>query len=269
MELMEDYEANAWERASIHESEATTPTSYSHPRSIYNQRPMSTSNRPGSIHSSIADVPGADYYRDASPLGLSHSSRNLREHASRQSLRQSTSSPYLAAPGPGRPGMPDPRQSMAGLSMWGGGSQYGPSGPGSEMYQMHPQMQMQMQQQQMMSPGYFNPHAPFQPGQQMNPFDSPHSGSEHGSVRGHSFYPPQQGMHPGMGAPRNTVMSNLAGMASGGMPNPRMSTFSLATTANPLQNSVPLEPSDDPSPEDGEVLSVLRRYLAQQDLMSV
>jgi chitin synthase len=77
-------------------------------------------------------------------------------------------------------------------------------------------------------------------------------------------------MHPGMGAPRNTVMSNLAGMANGGgMPNPRMSTFSLATTANPLQGSVPLEPSEDPSPEDGEVLSVLRRYLAQQDLMSV
>ena len=53
------------------------------------------------------------------------------------------------------------------------------------------------------------------------------------------------------------------------MPNPRMSTFSLATTANPLQTSAPLEPSEDPSPEDGEVLSVLRRYLAQQDLMSV
>jgi len=234
------------------------------------------SNRPGSIHSSVAEVPGADYYRDASPLGLSHSSRNLREHASRQSLRSS----YLAPngqQGQGRPGMPDPRQSMAGLSMWGGGSQYGPPGPGSEMYQMQPQMAMHPQ---MMSPGYFNPHAPFaHPPPGMNPFDSPHSGSEHGSVRAPSFYPPyphqqqQQHQHPGMGAPRNTVMSNLAGMAGptggGGMPNPRMSTFSLATTANPLQASVPLETSDDPSPEDGEVLSVLRRYLAQQDLMSV
>jgi chitin synthase len=132
--------------------------------------------------------------------------------------------------------------------------------------QMHPQQhQMQMQ---MMSPGYFNPHAPFHPQQPgMNPFDSPQS------ERGHSFYPPQQQPHhPGMGAPRNTVMSNLAGMAGptgGGMPNPRMSTFSLATTANPLQASAPLEPNDDPAPEDGEVLSVLRRYLAQQDLMSV
>jgi len=67
-------------------------------------------------------------------------------------------------------------------------------------------------------------------------------------------------------------MSNLAGMAGpagGGMPNPRMSTFSLATTANPLQNVAPPEPSDDPEPSDGEVLAVLRRYLAQQDLMSV
>jgi chitin synthase len=174
--------------------------------------------------------------------------------------------------------MPDPRQSMAGLSMWGGGSQYGPAGPGSEMYQMHPHQQMHPQ---MMSPGYFNPHAQFAHpgmGMGMNPFDSPLAGSEHGSVRAPSFYPPypqgQQGGHPGMGAPRNTVMSNLAGMAGptgggGGMPNPRMSTFSLATTANPLQQAAPLEPSDDASPEDGEVLAVLRRYLAQQDLMSV
>jgi hypothetical protein len=66
-------------------------------------------------------------------------------------------------------------------------------------------------------------------------------------------------------------MSNLAGMAGPGpgMPNPRMSTFSLATTANPLQNVAPPEPSDDPEPSDAEVLTVLRKYLAQQDLMSV
>jgi chitin synthase len=67
-----------------------------------------------------------------------------------------------------------------------------------------------------------------------------------------------------MGAPRNTVMSGLAGMA-----NPRMSSYSLATTANPLQAAIPLEPTDDPEPSDTEVLGVLRRYLAQQDLMSV
>jgi chitin synthase len=231
------------------------------------------SNRPGSIHSSIAEIPGADYYRDASPLGLSHSSRNLREHASRQSLRSAAngngnggSSPYLSAP------QPDPRQSMTGLSMWGGGSQYGPPGPGSEMYPMQMQMPMQMQST---GGGYFNPHASFaHPQMQMNPFDSPHSGSDRGSMRGSFYppYPPQQGMHPGMGAPRNTVMSNLAGMAGpggGGMPNQRMSTYSLATTANPLQHAGPVEPSEEAEPSDEEVLSVLRRYLAQQDLMSV
>jgi hypothetical protein len=59
-------------------------------------------------------------------------------------------------------------------------------------------------------------------------------------------------------------MSNLAGMA-----NPRMSSYSLATTANPLQAAIPLQPSEDAEPSDAEVLGVLRRYLAQQDLMSV
>jgi chitin synthase len=150
--------------------------------------------------------------------------------------------------------------------MWGGGSQYGPPGPGSEMYHQIPG------QSPGPGPAYFNPMAPYaHPYGQMNPFDSPGSGSDRGSMRAPSFYPPYPAppsnhgqQHPGMGAPGNTVMSGLAGMA-----NPRMSSYSLATTANPLQAAIPLEPTDDPEPSDTEVLGVLRRYLAQQDLMSV
>lgn len=128
--------------------------------------------------------------------------------------------------------------------------------------------------------------------QMHNPFDSPGApGSEIGSLRPPTFYPPyassplgmNMGMplmppqppHPGMGggmmgmgAPRNTVFSNLGGMAAPpGLPT-RMSTFSLATTANPL-GAAPLLPNETANPGDEEVLSVLRRYLASQDLMSV
>lgn len=77
-----------------------------------------------------------------------------------------------------------------------------------------------------------------------------------------AMYPPQQPGMLGMGAPRNTVMPGLAGQRG-------VSSYSLATTANPLMPSAPPQPSDNPSPSDDEVLGVLRRYLGSQDLMSV
>lgn len=89
---------------------------------------------------------------------------------------------------------------------------------------------------------------------------------------------------PGMGAPRNTMMSlnsyagtmpgppssygggfgssNQLGLGGGGgMGNPRMSTFSLATTANLFGTSPPSESTD---PTDDEILSELRHYLSSQ-----
>ena len=47
----------------------------------------------------------------------------------------------------------------------------------------------------------------------------------------------------------------------GGVHNPRMSTFSLATTANPFASN---PPSDSTDPSDEEVLSELRHYLSSQ-----
>lgn len=251
-----DYESNAWERTSLRSESTET----SRPRSNYGARPPSN-HRAQSIHDSIAEVPGADYWRDSSPLGISHSSRNLREQSSRQSLRPAASSPYQAGPDRG-----SRVQSMAGLSMWGGGSQYGPAGPGSEMMMApHPYGPMPPP-----SPGYFPPMGmPMMPPH--NPFDSP--GSDRGSLRPPTLYPPYaagpvpspgSGMM-GIGAPRNTVMSGLGAMGGGR----GMSTYSLATTANPLMQSAPPQPSDNPDPSDDEVLGVLRRYLASQDLMSV
>ena len=79
-------------------------------------------------------------------------------------------------------------------------------------------------------------------------------------------------------APRNSVMTNLGQYAD---PQNRMSSYSLATSApvNPFAGgtpgaasggvSEPLVSSEEESPTDEEVLSVLKRYLAQQDLMSV
>ena len=68
-------------------------------------------------------------------------------------------------------------------------------------------------------------------------------------------------------APRNSSMS--LGMPQFPPAQTRMSSFSLATTANPLGSGAPPVPSSNPSPSDDEVLGVLRRYLASQDLMSV
>jgi chitin synthase len=107
----------------------------------------------------------------------------------------------------------------------------------------------------------------------------PHAGSDYSQ----SLLPPQ---FPGMGAPRNTMMSlnsfagsmpgppssygggnfpNQLGLG-GGMGNARMSTFSLATTAN-LFGATP--PSDSTDPTDDEILAELRHYLSSGVLMLI
>ena len=91
----------------------------------------------------------------------------------------------------------------------------------------------------------------------------------------------------GPGAPRNSVMTNLnmfgtgtsgggfGTMGGGGPPSSfpsafgqqqrPMSTFSMATSINPLMSA----PSQNPNPTDEELLGVLRTYLSTQDLMTV
>jgi chitin synthase len=150
-------------------------------------------------------------------------------------------------------------QSMAGLSMWGGGSQY--DSP-------------QFIQPQMTGMSGHSPH----PAMPMNPFDSPMTMPLDGNGRQSGYYPqyptvPNMGM--GMGAPRGSVMTNLGGY--GMMPTPPqgqvqmprgVSTYSLATTTNhPL--APPPQINQGSNPDDEEVVGVLRRHLATQDLMSV
>ncbi|KAG8831172.1 hypothetical protein FRC17_003530 [Serendipita sp. 399] len=86
----------------------------------------------------------------------------------------------------------------------------------------------------------------------------------------------------GPAVPRNSVMTNLNMFGGGGgsmgsappssfpggfgQQQRPMSTFSMATSINPLMNSAP---SLNPNPSDEELLNVLRIYLSTQDLMTV
>ena len=85
-------------------------------------------------------------------------------------------------------------------------------------------------------------------------------------------------MMTGGSAPRNTMMSvgfgggasGMGGSFEGGMNPPPplgarpMSTFSIATTANPFAG-----PSMNANPTEEELFTALRNYLSTQDLMSV
>jgi chitin synthase len=160
-------------------------------------------------------------------------------------------------------------QSMAGLSMWGGGSVYDyPQNPPGNM---HPQMTGMSGGSPMMAPM----HMGMLHQQPNNPFDSPMTMPIDANGRQSGYYPqyPAVPSVMGMGAPRGSVMTNLGGYgmmgpgaASGGMPR-GASTYSLATTNHPLAPAPQVNPAS--SPGDEEVVSVLRRYLATQDLMSV
>lgn len=181
----------------------------------------------------------------------------------------------LSGPGGGRLGAPHPPYmnganrvpSMAGLSMWGGGSVYdAPQHPGFSQ----PNLTGMSGSPSMMPMGMGMPTNPNAP---VNPFESPVPPMVDPRQSGfYSPYPAQPSML-GMGAPRGSVMTNLGGFSGGGggvqqggMPR-GMSTYSLATTNHPL---APLPSVNEASnPGDEEVLSVLKRYLAAQDLMSV
>lgn len=188
---------------------------------------------------------------------------------------QSTLRSNLNAPQP--PFMNGQRvQSMAGLSMWGGGSVYdSPQPPGF----MNPQMTGMSGGSPMMNPMGMGIHPQAQ--MSTNPFDSPitlpvdASGGRQSGF--YPSYPAVPGMM-GMGAPRGSVMTNLGGygmmnqgqgaQGGGGMPR-GVSTYSLATTTANHPLAPPLQVNSAKEVDDDEVVGVLRRYLATQDLMSV
>ncbi|KAL7420390.1 Chitin synthase 4 [Cryptotrichosporon argae] len=234
-----EYEANAWETASL-QSSAEKPFSgqnkpYSHPRPH--------SRAPSSYSNSSLLPPGADYYRDSSPLGASHSSPALRHTSSRQSL--------ASAPGmnPYAPRVP----SMAGLSAWGGASMYdSPLQPPP-----HNPFDSPLSSQLNLHPHSMYPPPP------MGGLGAPRNSmmSLAGPVYGLPPPPPPPPMGPG---------------ASG------MSSFSLVSGspyAPPAQGPSPLGPQqtgttalvpdENPAPNDEDVLRVLRAYLKSQDLMAV
>ena len=150
---------------------------------------------------------------------------------------------------------------MAGMSLWGPGSEVGDQAP------FPPQQ------------SFMNPMMPGTPGGYGNPFATP-APSEFTQLRSPTMFGPY-GQSPlggplgGGVAPRNSFMSGLGGYGLGGMNDQnRMSSFSLATTANPFGGGAaaagpPLVPNENSNPGDDEVLGVLRRYLATQDLMTV
>lgn len=263
VELTIEYENNAWERGSAggqsEKSRATSQTSRTH--EIPYHRPgygQPTNLRAASMYSSTADLPaGADYWRDSSPLGPNHSSRNLRQMPSNPSLRHSDSNTNLIAP-------QHRVQSMAGMSMWGPGSDYGAP---AEMTQMGPPMTQ---------PFLYPNMTGMSGGMPPSMYGAP-AGYGYGSPlpSDYALRPPTMfGPYGSQNAPRNSVMTNL-----GGLEQNRMSSYSLATTMNPFAGgtpgapgagfSEPLIPDEKEDPTDDEVVAVLKRYLAQQDLMSV
>ena len=307
-----EYETNAWETGSIggesEKSRETTRTGQSQMRSVRHSVPYNGTtygspygqpgyNRSQSMYSATdVNLPaGADYWRDSSPLGPNHSSRNLRNMPSNPSLRHSVAGSELA----GRPmtgpmgGMPDAR-SMAGMSMWGPGSEYGGSqrGPGPEHAPfLHP-MATGMSSPSMgpMGMGPMGPMGPMGMGMPMGPMGPMGYHNPYGpSPQPYDYLRPQSMMGPYTGAaPRNSVMSGLGSYAGAGA-GTRMSSYSLATTANPFAGAGPLGPGSDAGNagsgagvqaealtvdereevEDEEVLETLRKFLAGQDLMRV
>lgn len=194
-----------------------------------------------------------DYYRDNSPISRPNSQRNLR--------------PMSSFTGSGnQQQLVDPRtRSMAGLSQWGPGSAYGMPNP---MFASNPFMN-----------------------------GSP-SGSDYGGAPPSMAPPNMFGMGPpqmmsGMsqvGAPRNSVMTNLNGLAGapsmygqplggsqmGAAPPsaqlPRAySSYSLLDAGNSFGQAqpVPAPLNYSQHPEDEEIIRTLKADLACQDLTTI
>ncbi|TDL30141.1 chitin synthase [Rickenella mellea] len=251
-----EYEAEAWESGS-HHSDETRHTGYTasqKPRSRIPSRPAS----PRSYHQASQS---GDFYRDTNITYNNSSNPNLRlpNHASQQSLSQHGHGSSQHGHSASQHGHA-PSQSMQFPAM-------SPYGMG-----MAPQLGSLP----------FLPYA----GGPGSMAGSEYGGNGGGMMGGPQPFPTTTSMFLPAG-PRNSVMTNLnmfggGGSQSGYAPGPGapapsagvapqmtgqrpMSTFSIATTANPLSAG----PSLNPDPSDDEVFMALRNYLSTQDLMTV
>ena len=224
-----EYEAEAWDAGSIRTGHTGFSQPADKPQSTYHQEPhIPRSESPRSYPPASQS---GDFYRDTNLTYNNSSNPNLR--------------------------VPPNQPSSVSMSQYGGA----------------PQQQ------------YGTPQLP--------PISFMQTGGGAGSLTGGSDYGGANSMgfpntasvySMGMPAgPRNTVMTNLnmygGGMGGGpgsfsgappsampnmGMGQQRMSTFSMATTANPFAG-----PNQSTDPSDEELLGVLRHYLSTQDLMTV
>ncbi|QRW02326.1 chitin synthase [Ceratobasidium sp. AG-Ba] len=221
-----EYEAEAWETGS-HKSEESKRTGFTQAaKSMSAQDFARRRNGDGGQAASYqAGSQTGDYYRDTNVMTGAGS---MHGHALRsQGSHQNLQNQYLM-----------PQFSGMGMGMGMGmpfmgsqaGSDYGGAGGGSMhmgMMGMNPYMMGSMSSMGMMN----------------NPYAASTMGSADAHATGNS----------GLGAELG---------AGGGRP---LSTFSMATTVNPLASG----PSQSTNPTDEELLAVLRHYLASQDLFTV
>ncbi|KAG8786852.1 hypothetical protein FRC12_016164 [Ceratobasidium sp. 428] len=236
-----EYEAEAWETGS-HKSEESKRTGFTQAAKSMSAHEFARRRGPetGPAASYQAGSQSGDYYRDTNVMtgaGSMHG-HGLRSQGSQPNLQQQFLMPQFSGMGMGM-GMP-----FMGSQA---GSDYGGHGGGGSMHMgmmgMNPYMMGSMGSMGMVN----NPYA--------------------ASTMG--------------GVPRNSVMTNLnmfggsgdghatgnsgLGAEFGALGGRPMSTFSMATTVNPLGGG----PSQSTNPTDEELLAVLRHYLASQDLFTV
>ncbi|CAE6439835.1 unnamed protein product, partial [Rhizoctonia solani] len=250
-----EYEAEAWETGS-RKSEESKHTGYTQAKSMsahdFARRRVQET---GAAASYFAGSQSGDYYRDTNMMTGTGSARGhgsnsghgpgLRSQGSNPNLQQQYLMPQFSGMAPMGMNMP-----------WMGsqaGSDYGGHGGAGSM-----------------NMGMMG----------MNPYMMGSIGSM-GMVNN-----PYAASTMGGGVPRNSVMTNMnmfgggleaqqtgntglglglgggTGTGTGGRP---MSTFSMATSVNPLAGG----PSQSTNPTDEELLAVLKHYLASQDLFSV
>ncbi|KAG8219096.1 glycosyltransferase family 2 protein [Butyriboletus roseoflavus] len=116
------------------------------------------------------------------------------------------------------------------------------------------------------------PFVPFAPGSgsaagsehggMMGPLGYQHSGSVYGMVDPRTTMMGMGGMNMNMFTGHGSQTGGFGMLSPGG--DPRMSTFSMATSVNPFAG-----PSLNPNPTDEDVFNALRNYLSTQDLMTV
>jgi len=252
-----EYEAEAWETGS-HKSEESKRTGFTQAAKSMSAHEFARRRGPesGPAASYQAGSQTGDYYRDTNKMTgagsvQGHGAPGLRSQGSHPNLQAQYLMPQFSGVGMGMGMGMGMNMGMPFMGSQAGSEYGGHAGGGS----VHTGM-MGMNPYMMGSMG------------SMGMVNNPYAASTLGGV------------------PRNSVMTNLNmfggsadehGMNSGGLgfglgggtgagnSGRPLSTFSMATTVNPLGGG----PSQSTNPSDEELLAVLRHYLASQDLFTV